>query len=158
MNKRVQVAKYLFFDLLAAAASWVLFYSYRKLYIEPQHFGTEVPLEFTSRFFLGLIFIPAFWLLFYYITGYYSNIYRKSRLLELGQTFLTSLIGVIIIFFTLILDDVIGSYKNYYSLFFTLFGLHFSLTYLFRFIQTNRIVRRIHRREFGFNTLAYWRR
>ncbi len=153
MNKRVQVAKYLFFDLLAAAASWVLFYSYRKLYIEPQHFGTEVPLEFTSRFFLGLIFIPAFWLLFYYITGYYSNIYRKSRLLELGQTFLTSLIGVIIIFFTLILDDVIGSYKNYYSLFFTLFGLHFSLTYLFRFIQTNRIVRRIHRREFGFNTL-----
>ena len=153
MNKKVQVGRYLFFDLFAAAASWALFYTYRKIYIEPQHFGTNVPLEFTPHFYLGLIIIPSFWILFYYITGYYSHVYRKSRLLELGQTLLSSLIGVIIIFFTLILDDIIGSYKNYYNLFFTLFSLHFGLTYLFRLILTSRIIHRIHKREFGFNTV-----
>lgn len=153
MNKKVQVIKYLSFDFIAAAASWILFYIYRKQYIEPQYFGTEVPLEFTSRFYLGLLIIPALWILFYYLWGYYSNVYRKSRLLELGQTFLSALIGVVVIFFTLILDDYIGSYKNYYQLFFTLLALHFGLTYTFRLIQTSRIIHRIHRRKFGFNTL-----
>ena len=125
MNKKVQVAKYLFFDWFAAAGAWSIFFIYRKLYIEPQHFGNQVPLEFTNRFILGLIFLPATWILFYYITGYYSNIYRKSRLIELGQTFFTSIVGVTTIFFTLLLDDTIGTYKNYYNLYFTLFLLHF---------------------------------
>ncbi len=153
MNKKVQVIRYLFFDFIAAAASWILFYIYRKQYIEPQHFGSDVPLEFTSRFYLGLLIVPTLWILFYYLWGYYNHIYRKSRLLELGQTFLSSLIGVILIFFTLMLDDYVGSYKNYYNLFFTLLALHFGLTYSFRVIQTSRIIHRIHKREFGFNTL-----
>lgn len=153
MNKKVQATKYLLFDLFAAAASWTLFFIYRKLYIEPQHFGTHVPLDFTNRFILGLFIIPIFWGIFYYISGYYSNVYRKSRLIELGQTFLTATIGVTFIFFTLLLDDVIASYKNYYSLFFTLFSLHFGLTYLFRIIITSRTIHRIHSRKFGFNTL-----
>ncbi|MGQ8338722.1 sugar transferase [Sunxiuqinia sp. A32] len=153
MNKKVQVAKYLFFDFIAASGSWVLFFIYRKLFIEPQKFGTDVPIEFTTRFYLGLIFIPVFWLTFYYITGYYSKIYRKSRLIELGQTITTSIIGVVIIFFALLLDDFIDSYKNYYNLFFTLLGLHFGLTFLFRFILTSQTVHKIHKREIGFNTL-----
>ncbi|MGQ7867966.1 sugar transferase [Sunxiuqinia sp. sy24] len=153
MNKKVQVVRYLFFDFFAAAISWILFYLYRKLQIEPQHFGTEVPLELTNQFYLGLLTIPACWILLYYLSGYYSNIFRKSRLLELGQTFLSSLAGVIIIFFTLILDDYISSYKDYYRLFFTLFLLHFCLTYIFRLIQTSRIIHLIHHRKFGFNTL-----
>ena len=58
-----------------------------------------------------------------------------------------------IIFFILILDDYVESYRNYYQLFFTLFGLHFGLTYLLRLKLTNRTIRRIHKREIGFNTL-----
>ncbi|HKJ43293.1 MAG TPA: sugar transferase [Sunxiuqinia sp.] len=153
MNKRVQVAKYLIFDWLAAAGAWSIFFIYRKLYIEPQHFGSDVPLVFTNQFVLGLIFLPAAWVLFYYITGYYSNVYRKSRLIELGQTFFTAIVGVTTIFFTLLLDDIIGSYKNYYNLYSTLFLLHFGLTYCLRLIQTSRIIHRIHSRKFGFNTL-----
>lgn len=153
MNKKIQVFKYLFFDFVAASGSWALFYIYRKLVIEPQKFGSYVDLEFTHRFYLGLLTIPIFWLAFYYITGYYKSIYRKSRLLELGQTFICSLIGVVIIFFSLLLDDFISSYKSYYNLFFTLFSLHFSLTFLFRIILTTRTNHRIHKREIGFNTL-----
>lgn len=153
MNKNWQVAKYLIFDFLAAIISWTAFFIYRKAVIEPQRFGIDIPIEFTNRYFLGLLFIPVFWLTFYYITGFYKNIFHRSRLLELGQTILTTLAGVVIIFFSLILDDFIYSYKNYYQLFFTLLGLHFSLTYIFRLILTTRTIHRIHKRKIGFNTL-----
>lgn len=153
MNKKRQVARYVFFDFLAAAISWTLFYIYRKQVIEPVKFGYDIPVEFTSKFYLGLLLIPACWLLFYFITGFYQNIYRRSRLIELGQTALTSVIGVTVLFFALMLDDTIYSYKNYYSLYFTLLGLHFFFTYFFRLILTWRTTRRIHKREIGFNTL-----
>lgn len=153
MNKKWQVFKYLILDFLAAVISWTAFFIYRKAVIEPQRFGIDIPIEFTGKYYLGLVFIPLLWILFYYITGFYDNIYRRSRLLELGQTFLTSITGVIVVFFALILDDYVGSYKNYYQLFFTLFGLHFGLTYLFRLIITTRTIHSIHQRKIGFNTL-----
>lgn len=153
MNKPLQVAKYLFFDFLAAALSWIVFFIYRKAVIEPQRFGIDIPIEFTNRFYLGLILIPTFWITFYYITGFYKNIFRRSRLIELGQTFMVSITGVIFIFFTLILDDFIQSYKDYYQLFFTLFFLHFGLTYIFRLIITTQTIHKIHKRKIGFNTL-----
>ncbi|WP_299578233.1 sugar transferase [uncultured Sunxiuqinia sp.] len=153
MKEKVQVARYLFFDFIAAATSWTFFYVYRKRHIEPQLFQVDVPLELTQHFFLALVLIPLFWIFIYYFSGYYSNIFRKSRLLELGQTFLSTLTGVIILFFCFLLDDYISGYQDYYKLFVTLFLLHFCFTYLFRLIQTSRIIRRIHQREFGFNTL-----
>jgi exopolysaccharide biosynthesis polyprenyl glycosylphosphotransferase len=153
MNKKGQVAKYLIFDFLSAAISWTTFFIFRKAVIEPQLFGIDIPIEFPPRYFLGLLLIPVFWITFYYITGFYKNIYHRSRLIELGQTFLTSVTGVVIIFFALILDDFIHTYKNYYQLFFTLLILHFSLTYLFRLILTTQTIHRIHKRKIGFNTL-----
>jgi len=153
MNKPLQVIKYLIFDILAAATSWIVFFIYRKAIIEPQRFGIEIPIEFNQQFYIGLIIIPVFWVTIYYITGFYRNIYRRSRLIELWQTLSTALAGVIVIFFTLILDDFINTYKNYYQLFFTLFGLHFGLTYFFRLIITTQTIHKIHKREIGFNTL-----
>lgn len=153
MDKKGQVAKYLIFDILSAALSWALFFIYRKVFIEPQKFGIDIPIEFTNRFFLGLLFIPLFWITFYYISGQYSDIFRKSRLIELGKTIMTSVTGVTIIFFLLLLDDSIGSYKNYYNLFFTLLALHFCLTYFFRLILTTRTIHKIHKRKIGFNTV-----
>jgi exopolysaccharide biosynthesis polyprenyl glycosylphosphotransferase len=153
MNRKQQVARYITFDFLAAAISWTLFFIYRKQVIEPAKFGYEIPIEFSTRYFLGLIIIPSAWVLFYYITGYYRNIYRRSRLIDLGQTVLTSIIGVTVIFFTLLLDDTVYSYKNYYQLFFNLLALHFFITYLFRLVLTTRTINRIHSRRIGFNTL-----
>ena len=153
MNKKMQVARYVILDFLAAAISWTLFFIYRKQVIEPVKFGYDIPLEFTNRYYLGLIFIPAGWLLFYFVMGYYRNIYRRSRLIELGQTVLASVIGVTVIFFLLLLDDTVYSYKNYYQLYFNLLALHFFFTYLFRLILTSRTINKIHKREIGFNTL-----
>jgi len=153
MNKKLQVFKYIIADILSALLAWTLFYIFRKLYIEPEKFGKPVPIIFEAQFFWSLILIPSFWILIYSFTGSYKNIYRKSRLKEIGQTLLFSIIGVIIIFFALLLDDQIVSYRNYYQTIVVLFGLQFGFTASFRLILTSITNYRVHNRIIGFNTL-----
>ena len=153
MNKRLHTAKYIFFDILASILSWVLFYFYRKIYIESSFFGYDIPVEFGTQFYLSLILIPVFWVFIHFSVGYYRNVYRKSRLKELGQTLITTLVGVLVLFFILILDDTVQTYKNYYNSFFTLFSLQFLLTYIPRLIITTITTHKIHSRKIGFNTV-----
>jgi exopolysaccharide biosynthesis polyprenyl glycosylphosphotransferase len=152
MNKRLQILKYVIGDFLAASGAWALFYIYRKLVIESANYAFK-PELLDTKFYIGIFVIPIFWILAYAFTGTYSDIFRKSRLKEFGQTLYISVIGVLIIFFTLLLDDSIISYKNYYSTFFTLLGLHFILTAIVRFILTTITGRKIKTRKIGFNTL-----
>jgi len=153
MNKTLQVCKYLFFDVLAAMVAWTSFYGFRKVYIETEKFGIRVPVHFNQKFFLGLFSITLFWILLYTITGTYRNIYRKSRLKELGQTLVITVIGVLMIFFTLLLNDIILSYRTYYESVLVLFSLHFFLTAIFRLILSSITNSRIHSRKLGFNTI-----
>lgn len=153
MNKRKQVSKYIISDYFSAAISWSLFYIFRKEYVEPLKFGYDIPLQFSERYFLGLLIIPVVWILLYYLTGYYKDIYRKSRLNDIGQTFFHSLLGVTFLFFLLILDDVIQSYRNYYLMYAVLFGLHFTITLIPRLIFTSSVISKIQKKVIGFNTL-----
>ena len=153
MNKKLQTLTYILFDYVSASAAWLLFYLFRKYYIEAVNYGYPVNVEFDLNFFIGLFGIPIFWLLLYSLSGYYRIVYRKSRLLELGQTFITALVGVVIIFFILILDDVVFSYKNYYTSLSVLFGLQFLLTYIPRLIITSVTQYKIKSGKIGFNTL-----
>ncbi|MEI6694791.1 MAG: sugar transferase [Bacteroidota bacterium] len=153
MNKKLHVAKYVLADIFAAMLAWALFFIYRKTKIEPdvlQRFDTIIN---DINLYKGVLLIPFFWMLLYLMMGTYRKIYRKSRLKELEQTFLISLIGVLIIFFALILDDVIVTYKNYYQSFLVLFSLHFFITYTLRLIITSMTAYKIHHKILGFNTV-----
>ncbi len=152
MNSKIQVFKYALVDWLSAALTWVFFFSFRKIYLESKiEFFSEV--EFNDRFYFGLIIIPLGWLFFYGLTGTYHNIYRKSRLNEMGQTLLQTVIGVIIVFFVLLLDDQLSSYKNYYVSISVLFLVHFVSTFSFRLLLSSQTAYKIHNRILGFNTL-----
>ncbi len=152
-NQRKQRLLYILFDFLAAMTAWVLFFLFRKIYIEPQAFGSDVAITFGPRFWIGTIGLPFAWILLYYFSGFYKDMFRRSRLDDFIRTMLSCLLGVVIIFFLLILDDVILNYTNYYSLAITIFLLHFTLTLLPRMILTTRMVRKVHRREIGFKTV-----
>lgn len=153
MDRRNQLIQYVVFDFLSAALAWGLFYTYRKLKIEPITFGYDVPLEFGYKFYLGIIILPICWLLLYFATGYYREVIRKSRLAEIWYTLRVTFLGVVILFFGLLLDDFVDGHFNYYRSFIVLFILHFTLTYLPRLIFTTRIARKIHHGEIGFNTI-----
>jgi len=153
MNQRKQRLKYLISDFIAAGSSWTLFFVFRKVYIETKKYGFPVPVEFDHAFFHALAILPIAWILFYFITGYYKEVFRKSRLSELGQTIGTTFIGVLILFFVLILDDTIETYTNYYLSFLALFAFHFLLTYIPRLVFTTISAHQIHSRKIGFPTL-----
>lgn len=153
MNRKLQVTKYVVLDWLAALLAWSLFYFFRKQWEVPDLIHHLDLILDDRQFWLGIILVPLMWLMLYVMIGAYRRIFRKARLKELGQTLIITLIGVTIIFFVLILDDVILTYKSYYQSFLTLFGLHFTLTYTFRLILTTITVRGIHTGKMGFNTV-----
>jgi exopolysaccharide biosynthesis polyprenyl glycosylphosphotransferase len=153
MNKSLQVFKYVFADTISAIISWTIFFIYRKYTVDPTILGNLQIIFQDQKLYLGLFIITSFWLFLYSIIGSYQNIYRKSRLKELGQTFILSFLGLIAIFFVLILDDQVISYLNYYKYFLVIFILHFTITFSLRFILSSRTAYRIHNKIIGFNTL-----
>ena len=152
MSKRFHTIRFIVADWLAASIAWSLFFVYRKLFLEAQDFSFEIIFQ-DIKYIWGVIVIPLCWVLGYALIGSYQNVYRKSRLRELGQTLYLSVIGVLIIFFSLLLDDRVISYKTYYHTFITLLSLHFIITALFRFILSSDIIHKIHKGKICFNTI-----
>jgi exopolysaccharide biosynthesis polyprenyl glycosylphosphotransferase len=132
---------------------WVLFYFYRKKYVESVKFGYDIPVELDTNFYKGLIFLPLFWLLIFFIAGFYNDVFRRARLRELGQSLIYTLVGSLIFFFAFILDDEVIDYTSYYKSGIVYFTLQFSFTYFARYLITLRTVRKIQSGKLGFKTI-----
>ena len=155
MDKRrhYELLKYIVFDFFIAMLTWALFYLYRKIAIE----GLSFNINFLKdvKLLYGLAIIPSGWVLLYAIFDSYKDIYRLSRLSEITKTFFIALLGTIVLFFTLILDDVVnGDTSYYYESFVVLFSTHFLLTGLVRMILLTRASRLIKSGQVGFRTLV----
>ncbi|MBN1199316.1 MAG: sugar transferase [Bacteroidales bacterium] len=153
MNRRLQVFKYVIADYFAALIAWFLFFSYRKMVVYPDVLHQPEIIFTDQKLYIGLAVIPLLWLLFYVLIGTYRKIFRKGRLREFGITVLTTTIGVTVIFFSLILDDVIITNRTYLQFYFTLFFLQLVFTASFRFFLTSRIAYKIHHKLIGFTTI-----
>ena len=141
-------------DSVAAAGAWAVFYTYRKYVIESDKFGYPIPLNLDKNFYLALIYVPIFWVALYYLSGYYNDVWRKSRIKEISSTFSLTLLGVILLFFLLLIDDEVSSYEAYYKTTLTLFILHFTLTSFVRIAFAVYIKRRIKSKTIGFNSIV----
>ena len=105
------------------------------------------------NFIIGVLIIPLGWVLFYALFDRYGDIYRLSRLATFARTFFLSFIGVVFLFFTLILDDFVHDYQTYYGSFTVLLGLHFLCTVTVRMILLTRASRRLKRGVVTYRTL-----
>src|ERR1700722_5992334 len=121
MKRGKEIAKYVVADFITSAGVWALFWLFRKIYIESLKYGHPVFIKPDKTLYIALIVIPVFWILLHALVGLYSNVYLKSRVAELKQIFIIDIIGVIILFFTLILNDSIIDYHSYYFSVSTLF-------------------------------------
>lgn len=137
-------------DFFSAMLAWAGFFLYRKR-LE----GGDVDWSAVDdpNFWYGVVIIPVGWLLFYGIFDQYKDIYRLSRIATLARTLFLSFFGVILLFFTLILDDVVTNYKTYYASFITLFLFHFLLTSLVRMIILTRASWRLKAGRISYRTL-----
>ena len=155
MNKKKLAWLYVAVDWIASILAWTLFYFFRKTHEDLWiNYWDRISYSLgTSSFWLGIIFIPIGWVILHAVTGAYEKVYYKSSLKELGQTFFITLLGVVILFFVVILDDEVSGYKSYYQSIAVLFVLQFLLTYIPRLIITTTVISRIRSKKIGFNTL-----
>jgi len=155
LQKRILTIWYIFIDILSAILAWSCFFSYRKF--------TELKLSPTSEiwqkifsdynFYLGIVIIPFCWFVLYALFGTYNQVWRKSRLKELIITFQQLTIGCLILFFAIIIDDVITDYTDYIRLFFVLFLLQFIFTIIPRIIFISTIKSKVRSGKIQFNAL-----
>lgn len=153
MNQTRRIILHIIVDWIAASMSWLGLFLFRKSFIEASKHGYEIPVNHDDNLLLGMILVPLFWILLHGISGYYNYIFRRSRLMELQHTFNSTVIGVIFLFFTLILDDSISNYRDYYLSVALLFGFQFSSTLIFRLIIVTKTIHNVKNRVWGYNTL-----
>jgi len=154
LNRIQLIIKYILLDFLAAFLAWGVFFIYRKCFVDGGFNPYYLRYVWSdSKLYLGLFFIPSFWIILHTLIGLYRSVYRKSRLKEFLQVLTTSALGVLIIFFALLLDDEVKEYVSYYQSISVLFALHFIPTALFRIILSSRIAHKIKNRVIGFRTL-----
>ena len=141
--------KRVLFDIITAATSWICFFYYRKQYIE------DVTFEISQTFYIGILGVTLFWLSLYFLWGNYIDVRRVSRLNELYKTLYQSIIGCLIIFFCLIIDDIkyFQDYRLYYLSIIALTTIHFTLTFTARYFLTRNMVNAIRIGQIGFNTI-----
>ncbi|HRN94278.1 MAG TPA: sugar transferase, partial [Chitinophagales bacterium] len=143
---------YVILDYFAAMAAWFMLFVFRKVYIEAEPYEIKL-LPQDINFVLGLFLLPIGWIFLHYISGTYTDVYRKSRLNEMAKTFFISLLGVTIVFFLFLLDDLVQRYSDYYFTFLVLLFAQFLFTFFGRLIILNFAKENIKSKKFGFNTL-----
>jgi polysaccharide biosynthesis protein PslA len=151
-GKQISIGWYAAIDYLTASLAWAFFFFTRKALLQ-ESIADGGQLQVDYKFWLGITLIPAAWLMLYTMVGTYHSLYKKSRLFEFTITFICSLIGCIILFFLFILDDTESSYTYYYLAFLSLFAIHFSFTFLGRWLLLDKVKQQLLKGEVHFNTL-----
>jgi len=145
--KRYWALSLLVLDVLAAMIAWFIFYVTRATWLEHKMF---IP---NSTFYLGISLVPIAYILFYYLQGTYLNVRRLYRLKIIQHTLFASIIGSVLIFFILLLDDNVLSYRDYYYSFSVLLFSHFFVTLFPRLGFVTFMIHRLRQAENGFSTV-----
>ncbi len=155
MKKNEQIRKYLIADFFSAAIAWCIFnvVRYNEVAIY-QGYSSVFYFLSSFRVFAGQVAVPFFWVILHYYSGFYNKPLEKSRLSEFFVTFQTILIGTLIIFFTILLNELPQSFHIYYKQFLILFLCTFVITYFFRSLITSRSVAKIRKREWTTKVLV----
>ena len=137
MNRKRAIF-YILFDVVAALLVWLLFYLYRRITNDMVILGGNVEYYFVPDYSLlpSIISFPVVALFIHYLTGFYNTKVRYSRLVELFSTLVGSFFISTIIYFGMLVDDIVVSYTFYYRSFLILWAMFFAITYLFRVTQT----------------------
>jgi exopolysaccharide biosynthesis polyprenyl glycosylphosphotransferase len=150
-QRRIELIIYRLLDFLSAMLAWLLFFVFRKQKETPSISFVEILGD--EKLYYGLLIIPICWLLLYTIFENHADIYRFSRSNTFSKTFILSIAGVMMLFFTVLVDDQVYEYTNYFVPFIRLFLLHFSITVTVRMIYLSLAKRRLKSGQVKYKTL-----
>jgi len=152
-GSRIHIIWYSISDFFSSVLSWFVLYFTRRILLSEPVYDTSGGLDLNNRFWLGLILIPAGWIVFYGLTGAYHSLYKKSRLNEFSSTALCSLIGCTVLFFAIVINDPQTDYRYYYKAYFIFLLSHFLITWFGRSVILTLARRQVHQGKIIFNSL-----
>lgn len=149
MKKTYHLSWFLIADFMGAYGAWLLFFALRKYILEE-----EPESVFQLKALTGAGVIALFWLVLYFLAGFYKDIYRRSRVKDLFSLIVYNVIGVVLVFFILLLDDEgVSSYKSYYKTLGLYFAIQMFCSALVRIMMITIVKRMIRKGKIVFNTL-----
>jgi len=139
---------YLAGDYLTVNIGWIIFNTVR-FFSLPLGYQTSLQsfLLHDPNILLGQVLVPLMLVAMYAISGFYNNVTFKSRFDDLRNTAIVSLTGMLLIFFTVLINDDIPERLQNYEMMAILLGLLFVPTYLTRLAITLGERRRARRGE-----------
>ena len=146
MAKRLHTGSYALGDFIAAMIAWSIFYSIHRI-------SAGELFEFGKKFLWGLILYPCGFLVLYYLFGAYKNIYYKSRVIEMLNTFVSTFTGGVVLLIIFILYNSDKNFTTFYKELFTILISQFLTTYFSRFILLSKAHNQLQKEEVWFNTL-----
>lgn len=139
MNSRRQRLKYIVSDYLTTNVGWLTFNIVR--YFSLPRIGAYATIDqwlfHGQMVLLGQLLIPLMMVGLYALSGFYNNVRAKSRLDEMGNTAFVSLLGMLAIFFTTLINDDIPERLHNYELMGILWMLLFAPTVVGRAVITS---------------------
>lgn len=139
--------------MLAALIVWFAFVVFRKAINNIEVFNTIRILIPRFDYLSSLILFPFCCVFVYYLSGFYLNIIKKTKLNLIFTTLTSSIIMSMSVFFVLKLGDVFISFKYFYFSMFVLFSLLFFITLFFRSIIFKQIENNFKIKKWTINTL-----
>ena len=137
----------LLIDYFSAALAWFCFFYLRTTWLEHKTF------EANPTFYLGVTLVPIAYLLLYYLQGTYLNYKRLYRLKIIQLTFIASIIGSLLLFFVLLLDDEVSNYKDHYISFSLLWASHLGFSLIPRVLLSTFLIHQLRTTGKGFRTI-----
>jgi exopolysaccharide biosynthesis polyprenyl glycosylphosphotransferase len=139
--------------MLAAILVWVAFVIFRKTVNDIQIFdGARIFIP-NYDYFTSLIIFPFCCVFVHYLSGFYLNPLKKTRINVILSTITSSAIISLSVFLLLKLGDAVVSYEYFYFSLLVLFGLLFCFTYFFRNIVFSQVQNNYKTKKWTINTL-----
>lgn len=155
ISGRKQTGKYILCDYISSNVAWFIFNVVR--FYNPTVASGYIELDdflLSSKVLLGQLLAPVAMLGIYCLSGYYNQAFFKSRLHELLLTAGSVSVNTFIFFFVALINDVAPIRVGNYELLLSLFAIQFACVYVCRLAITMDATRKIHNRQWQFNTLV----
>lgn len=129
-------------DYLTSSAAWFTFNIVRYYTLDSTaSFSSLKSYMMLSVVIWGQILFPVMLMMIYWLSGYYNNVFSKSRIDSVGAAFTSTIIGTIFIYFIAIFNDVIPDRLGNFILVLILEGLLFAWVAAGRLIISSILLR-----------------
>lgn len=150
-----QRLRYVVADLLTGALAFWIFDIVRfYLITEPQNgYHTLWAYLGSTKLVVEQCVVPPCLLFIYWLSGYYNQPFKRSRLQEFSTTFFSEIVNTIIIYLVLLINDQTGKRIINYEMILILFGLFFLITYIVRLCITGYALEHFRKQLWHINVL-----